>query len=80
MEELLYSTPCVDDDDDDSYDSPLPTEDWNSECDENAAYIDHRLMWAAVMTEMLKKVAKARRPRVLLDRRGRSLPSLVLAP
>ena len=53
--DLLYSTPCVyddDDDDDNGYNSPLPTEDWNSEYDECATFIDHRRLWAAVMTEL----------------------------
>ncbi|KAI0226149.1 hypothetical protein LSAT2_023182 [Lamellibrachia satsuma] len=54
MEELLYSTPCVDDDDDDGYDSPLPTEDWNAECNERAAFMDHRRKWAEVMTELAR--------------------------
>ena len=69
-----------DDDDDDDHGCYVDEENWNAECDEYAAYIDHRLMWAAVMVEMVKKAAKARRPRVLLDRRGRSLPPLMLAP
>ena len=54
MDELLYNTPCVDDDDDDDngYNSPLPTENWNMESDEYAAFIDHRRVWVAVMTEL----------------------------
>ena len=53
MEELRYFTPCIDnDDDDDGYDSPLATENWNAECNEFAAFLDHRRMWAAVMTEL----------------------------
>ena len=66
---------CVDDDDDD-HGCYVDEEDWNAEYNENAAYIDRRWMWAAVMAEAVK----ARRPRVLLDRRGCSLPPLVLAP
>ena len=75
MEELVYSTPCVDDDDDDDHGCYVDEEDWNAECNENAAYIDRRWMWAAVMAEMVEavKARKARRPRVFLDRRGRSL-------
>ena len=142
MEELLYNTPCVDDDDDNGYNSPLPTENWNTEFDEYAAFIDHRRLWAAVMAELgmirplerafidhrrmwaavmtelgmirplerveksqrpsklpdayiehrwmwaavmgemveAVKARKARRPRTLLDRRGRFLMPLVLAP
>ena len=113
MEELLYNIPCVDDDDDDDdYNSPLPTEYWNTECDEYAAFIDHRRMWTAVMTELgmirplervekgqrssklldayiehrwmwaavMAEAVKARRPRTLLDRRGRFQMPLVLAP
>ena len=87
MEELLYNIPCVDDDDDDDddgYNSPLPTENWNTKCDENAAFIDHRWMWAAVMTELgmirpLAPVEKGQRPSKLLDRRGQSLSCLQFA-
>ena len=79
MAELVYTTPCVDGGDDNDDDGCYVEENWNYECDDNAAYIDHRWMWAAVMAEMVE-ATKARRPRVLLDRRGRSLPPLVLAP
>ena len=59
MEELRYNTPCIDDDDD-GYDSPPATDNWNEECDEYAAFLDHRRMWAAVMTKlgMLRPLAR----------------------
>ena len=53
MEELRYYTPRIDDDDDDDdYDSPPATENWDEECNEYAAFLDHRRKWAAVMTEL----------------------------
>ena len=53
MEELRRYIPRIDhDDDDDGYDSPPATENWDEECNEYAAFLDHRRMWAAVMTEL----------------------------
>ncbi|KAI0235516.1 hypothetical protein LSAT2_013958 [Lamellibrachia satsuma] len=46
MEELISTTSCMDDDTDGGYDSPPPLEDWNDICDEDAAFLDHRRMWA----------------------------------
>ena len=73
MTEMISTKPYVIDDDD-GYDSPLPTEDWNEECNQGAALLEHRRKWTKVMTELIQ-VNKARRPRTLLDRRGRSLLS-----
>ena len=76
MEELCYSTPCIDDenedDDFDGYDSPPATENWEAECNEYAAFLDHRRVWAAVMTELgivrpLERVEKRQRSSTLLD-------------
>ena len=61
MEELVYSTPCVDDDDD-YHSCYVDEENWNAECDEYAAYIDRRLMLAAVMAEMVKKSCQSPTP------------------
>ena len=53
MEQLRDYIPRIDDDDDDDgYDSPPATENWDAECNEYAAFLDHRRMWAAVMTEL----------------------------
>ena len=41
-----------DDDDDDGYNSSPATENWEAECNEYASFLDHRRMWAAVMTEL----------------------------
>ena len=82
MEQLRDYTPCIDDDDDDDgYDSPPATENWDAECNEYAAFLDHRRMWAIVMAELvlfrpLERVEKRQRPTKLIDRRGRSLPRL----
>ena len=82
MDQLISTTPCTDDDVD-GCDSPPVLEDWNDECDEGAAFIEHRRVWAKVMTELahirpLVQVNKGRRPSTLLDRRGRSLPRLAV--
>ena len=93
MEQLRDYIPRIDndDDDDDGYDSPSATENWDDECNEYAAFLDHRRMWAAVMTELgmispLARVEKemslarnarrGQRPTNCIDRRGRSLQRL----
>ncbi|KAI0234451.1 hypothetical protein LSAT2_015281 [Lamellibrachia satsuma] len=50
MKELRDRTPLVVNDDivDDGYQS----ESWDNECDDYAAFIDHRKLWAGVMTEL----------------------------
>ena len=80
MGELLYNIPCVDDDvDDNGYNSPLPTENWNTECDERAAFIDHRRMWAGTWYDSSTRASReSQRPSNLLDRRGQSLPAVRL--
>ena len=55
MEELGRYIPRIDnddDDDDDGYDSPATTESWDDECNDYASFLEHRQMWAAVMTEL----------------------------
>ena len=55
MEELCRYIPRIDnddDDDDDGYDSPAATESWDDECNDYASFLEHRQMWAAVMTEL----------------------------
>ena len=54
MEQLRDYIPRIDndDDDDDVYDSPPATENWDDECKEYASFLDHRRMWAAFMTEL----------------------------
>ena len=53
MEQLRDYIPRIDnDDDDDGYDSPPATENWDAECNEYADFVDHRRMWAAVITEL----------------------------
>ena len=53
MEQLRDYIPRIyNDEDDDGYDSPSATENWDDECNEYAAFLDHRRMWAAVMTEL----------------------------
>ena len=64
MEDLLYCTLRIDDD---GYDSPPATENWDDECNDYAAFLDHRRMWAAVMTELgmfrpLARVEKEQSP------------------
>ena len=50
MQELCTRTPRIDDnaDDDDGY----QTENWDDECDAYASFLDHRKLWAGVMTEL----------------------------
>ena len=69
-EELRYYTPRIDDDDDDDddgYDSPLAIENWDAESNEYAAFLDHRRMWAAVITElgMLRPLARVEKEQSL---------------
>ena len=55
MEELCRYIPRIDnddDDDDDGYDRPAATESWDDECNDYASFLEHRQMWAAVMTEL----------------------------
>ena len=55
MEELCRYIPRIDDsddDDDDGYDSPPATENWDEERNEYADFLDHKRMWAAVLTEL----------------------------
>ena len=57
MEQLRDYIPRIDnddddDDDDDGYDTPPATENWDDECNKYADFLDHRRMWAAVMTEL----------------------------
>ena len=49
MEQLRECIPRIDNDDD-GYDSP--SENWDDECNKYADFLDHRRMWAAVMTEL----------------------------
>ena len=49
MEQLRECIPRIDNDDD-GYDSP--PENWDDECNKYADFLDHRRMWAAVMTEL----------------------------
>ena len=49
MEEVCRYIPRIDDDNDDGYDSP--PENWDDECNKYADFLDHRRMWATVMTE-----------------------------
>ncbi|KAI0213515.1 hypothetical protein LSAT2_001447 [Lamellibrachia satsuma] len=50
MQELCARTPRIDNDDivDDGYQS----ESWDNECNDYAAFLDHRKLWAGVMTEL----------------------------
>ncbi|KAI0216912.1 hypothetical protein LSAT2_031132 [Lamellibrachia satsuma] len=52
IKELCARTPRIDNDDivDDGYQS----ESWDNECNEYAAFLDHRKLWSAVMQEMEK--------------------------
>ena len=62
MEELCRYIPRIDDgDDDDGYDSPPATENWDEECNEYADFLDHRRMWAAVLNElgMIRPIERA---------------------
>ena len=55
MEELGRYIPRIDnddDDDDDGYDRPAATESWDDECNDYASFLEHRQMWAAVLTEL----------------------------
>ena len=54
MEQMREYIPRIDDDDDgdDGYDTPQATENWDDECNDYASFLDHRRMWAAVMTEL----------------------------
>ena len=54
MEELGRHIPRIDNDDtdDDGYDSPAATESWDDECNDYASFLEHKKMWAAVMTEL----------------------------
>ena len=53
MEQLRDNIPRIDnDDDDDGYDCPPANENWDAECNEYADFLDHRRMWAAVITEL----------------------------
>ena len=53
MEQLRDYIPRIDNEDDDNgYDSPPATENWDAECNEYTAFLDRRRMWAAVMTEL----------------------------
>ena len=49
MEQLRECIPSIGDDND-GYDSP--PENWDDECNTYADFLDHRRMWAAVMTEL----------------------------
>ena len=50
MGELCRYIPRIHDDNDVVYDST--PENWNTECNEYAHFLDHRRMWSAVMTEL----------------------------
>ena len=50
MEQLRDYIPRIDNDD--GYDSPPATENWDVECNEYADFLDHRRMWYAVITEL----------------------------
>ena len=55
MEELGRYIPRIDnddDDDDDGYDRHAATESWDDKCNDYASFLEHRQMWAAVMTEL----------------------------
>ena len=55
MEELCRYIPRIDnddDDDDDGYDTPAATESWDVACNDYASFLEHRQMWAAVMTDL----------------------------
>ena len=60
MEELRRYIPRIDDDDD-GYDSPPATENWGEECNEYAAFQDHRRMWSTVLKElgMIRPIERA---------------------
>ena len=50
MQELCTRTPRIGDDADD--DDGYQTESWDDECDAYASFLDHRKLWAGVMTEL----------------------------
>ena len=57
MTELISTMPSVDDDDD-GYDSPQRTEDWNEECNQGAALLVHRRVSTKVMAELIQGKAR----------------------
>ena len=89
MDDLLYvTTPFRADE---SYtsdnDQHSESEDWTDACDMAAAFLDLHSQWGYVMVELTSVKlpigahdANSRRPAMMLDRRGRSLPPLYIPP
>ena len=87
MKDLLYVTMPfrVDEGYTSDNDKQSESEDWTDACDTAAAFLDHHSQWGNIMAELTCVTlpidahdAYRRRLAMMLDRRGRSLPSLYI--
>ena len=76
MSELLYTTSCVDSDDD-GYDSPPVTEDWTAEYNERVALLDHRWVWSKVVDQLVQVYKKSPSTTTHFDGQARTVTATI---